>query len=147
MIENTTKVFELIKNYGLQPNSYYEYGDNPYQLRQKEVQSIIDNWPEKGYPPADEFLPIKYKALKLKWESYIGEGYYGFSIDPPCPEIWYDVVDDFLSYVREECPKFRISQIKIKYGGLKIYLVGIDDNIKLEIEELEKVLFDEKLKR
>jgi hypothetical protein len=98
----------------------------------------------------------KESALLNKWKAYIPQGWYGFSLGSPCPHAWYEIIDEFLTYLKslEELNRisnFEINQIKIKFGGLRFY-VGyccedeeLREHIRLQIDKLEGALFDEKL--
>lgn len=140
------KVKEFVAEYNLSVNSYYQENEDPHAKRAKEVEDIIDEWPEKGYPPAEVFIPIEYKSLLYKWESFVERGYNGILMHPPCPKIWYEITDKFLDYVKEECPNFRIGQISVINGSLQFYLIHVNKEISKEAKELSKVLSDNKLK-
>lgn len=62
--------------------------------------------------------------LQKKWESHIGEEWYGFELSS-CPQSWILAIDEILEYIKEIEPQFIIEQIKIKYGGLRMY-IGLD---------------------
>lgn len=142
---NTNEALDLSRRYNLEADSYYKGGKDPHLERKKEIDYIISEWPDKGYPPESAFINPKYKLILSKWSSYVGSSYSGISISPPCPDVWYSVVDDFLGHVSNICPDFKISSIKISNGGLKFYLTNVDQSIAEEIRELESVLRDKAL--
>jgi hypothetical protein len=116
------KALELIEKYGLKPNSYYT--ESPYKNRDPNE---ID-W--------DKFLNVK-------WCDYIADGYYGFSLNP-IPNNCASAIDEFLIWIKENDRDFKILQVKIKYGGARIYIqtkLDIQDQIHL----LENAIFDEQL--
>jgi hypothetical protein len=63
----------------------------------------------------------------------------------PTPSVWYTVLDQFLEYVKEIDPNFKILQIKIKFGGLRLYLDSKNKQIQEMCRELEEVMTDKKL--
>lgn len=122
------KISELIQKYNLAPDSYYTV--SPYTNRSYDDDNAV-------------FL--EEKLLKSKWKAYIEPQYYGFSFGSPTPLVWLSVIDEFLDHVVEQCPNMRILQIKIKFGGLRCYIINVVPDIEEEIRQLEKVLFDKKL--
>lgn len=124
-------IIEVLKEkYNLSPNSYYfssPYGNYDENLR-KEHQ-------EKHYKP------FYNKWIKYTEENWYGPGGLGF----PMPENWYAVLDEFLEYVLKECPEFKIHQLKIKFGGARIYLGNVNKKIQDECFGLEELLFDKHL--
>lgn len=87
-----------------------------------------------------------YRPFYDKWIKYTEEGWYGpAGLGYPMPEIWYSVLDEFLTYVLNECPNFKILQIKIKFGELRIYLEHINEKIASECSALETLLSDSHL--
>jgi hypothetical protein len=83
--------------------------------------------------------------LFRKWAYRVGKGWYGFDLGH-IPPVWTDMLDDFLSWLESQCPDFEIHQIKIKVGGLRIYVgtktdfVIPDEKIRLEISKLQNLL-------
>jgi hypothetical protein len=94
---------------------------------------------------------MKYDELTNKWTHKIEDGWYGFAISGISDE-WTDKIDAFLEYLNVHCPEFKIHQIKVKFGGLRIYvkydMLRLPDDISSEIYgriiSLEG-LYDEKL--
>ena len=80
-----------------------------------------------------------------KWTYRVGKGWYGFSLGD-VPRIWTDVLDEFLCWLETQCPDFEIHQIKMKLGGVRIYLgtktdfVIPDEKIRSEISQLQNLL-------
>lgn len=120
------KVDELIKKYNLEQNSY--------------CSDLTPNNP-KFYDDAIQ----KEQDLQNKYRDRIAKGYYGICMGTPTPSVFYDVIDEFLEYVAEKCPDFKICQTKLKFGSLRLYIEGVTQEIQQECYFLEKVLFDEKL--
>jgi hypothetical protein len=83
--------------------------------------------------------------LFWKWAYRVGKGWYGFSLGD-VPRVWTDVLDQFLCWLEIQCPDFEIHQIKMKLGGVRIYLgtktnfVIPDENICSEISQLQNLL-------
>ena len=69
------------------------------------------------YPKNDSYFNKKYKQ-------YITTGYYGFSTNSYMPEIWTDIIDDLVELFILNDPSFEIHQIKVKFGGVRFYVVS-----------------------
>ena len=111
---------DVIAKYQLAPNSYEMLEDN--YLKAAELQlNLIE-----------------------KWQDYVGEGWYGFDI-PNAPISWYFALDDCLQIILDKCPQMKILQIKLKFGGLRMYVEADDCDIQDAIDELEKVCYDDSL--
>jgi hypothetical protein len=106
--------------------------------------------------PYDESAGLKNvdgleNALQKKWKDHIPKGWYGFAIGSPCPESWFNIIDEFLDYLVTIDPQLKIHQIKMKFGGIRFYVEvrGKDEEqqefIDLQIAKLESQLFDKKL--
>jgi hypothetical protein len=131
------KAQELIETFKLSPNSYYPEDVNPYDFRTGK-STDMDNTLEE-----QERL---YKEAKEKWKDFIYPKCYGWGgLGNPTPSIWYTVLDQFLEYVKEIDPDFKILQIKIKFGGLRLYLDSKNEQIQEMCRELEEVMTDKKL--
>jgi hypothetical protein len=83
--------------------------------------------------------------LFSKWAYRVGKGWYGFNLGH-IPPVWTEMLDEFLSWLEIQRPDFEIHQIKIKSGGVRIYLgtktdfVIPDENIRSEIFQLQNLL-------
>lgn len=112
---------EIIEKYELAPNSYEMLEDN--YLTAAELQlNLIE-----------------------KWQDYVGEGWYGFDI-PNAPLSWYFALDDCLQIILDKCPQMKILQIKLKFGGLRMYIdtsMANDFGIQQAITELEDACYDD----
>lgn len=86
----------------------------------------------------------QYNKLFAKWKYKIEARWYGLELRA-CPNVWYNVVDELLEYLSKKSPEFKILQIKLKFGGIRIYLSGVSNAIQDELDKLEDVMFDEKL--
>jgi hypothetical protein len=119
----------LILQYNLKENSYY--AESPYTNRND----------------ADDLVAReRTKQLQEKWKSHIPPRWYGFKgVGTPVPLYWFSVIDEFLDYVKSVCPDFEIHQIKLKFGGIRIYLDKITPEIAQDIKLLHNVLHDEYL--
>ena len=109
------------------------------KLKEKYQKDLDDlDYSQKNTWNPDSFL-------FAKWDSKIGKGWYGFSLQD-CPLIWGNIIDEFLNELEIICPKFEIHQIKLKFGGLRFYVsLYLDDQetlniINEEIRELEEWL-------
>ena len=80
-----------------------------------------------------------------KWAYRVGKGWYGFALGT-VPDVWTDVINEFLCWLEIQCPDFEIHQVKIKGRGLRLYLgtktdfVIPDENIRAEITQLQNLL-------
>lgn len=77
-----------------------------------------------------------------KWSSRFAQGYWNFDL-MPLPWIWHAAIDEALDIITEDSPEFKICQIKIKFGGVRFYLIDISGEVFDGIEELESVLQDD----
>jgi hypothetical protein len=88
--------------------------------------------------------------LFMKWAYKIPKGWYGFALGDTVPYSWYAAIDKVLVYIESLDPKFKIHQIKLKFGGLRFYIQLSNKNkerhINRVIDSLEKLLHDDKLK-
>ena len=126
-----TKILQKHQGYR---DSWYLGIDNPYKIPElKNASSDLEN------------------NLKIKWKEHIPKGWYGFSIGRPCPDAWFNIIDEFLGYLKSIDSSFEIHQIKLKFGGLRFYISFKTNNeeteefINLQIEKLEYNLYDKKL--
>jgi hypothetical protein len=108
---------------------------------------IIKNL-KKRYPLIDYGKPSSHSptiSLFMRWAYRVDKGWYGFDLEGT-PYIWGSIIHDFLSYVESKCPDFKIHQIKLKWGGLRMYLSlnsqdeSIVKEVQLKISELEEWL-------
>lgn len=79
-----------------------------------------------------------------KWKDFIGEGWYGFDFGS-IPQVWVNIIDDFLTHVVRIYPNMTIHQIKVKFGHLDIYLGNVSHEIDLLCRTLTTYLFDSRL--
>lgn len=129
-------VQEIIEKYKLAPDSYYPDIENPYSFRDGE--NVMNN----SIQEQNEL----YEKYSKKWQHRVKEGWYGFGgLGNPTPPVWYNVIDEMLTYIEKECPDLVIRQIKIKWGILCMYVDGITPEINQEIRILTNVLRDKKL--
>jgi len=83
--------------------------------------------------------------LFWKWAYRVGKGWYGFNLGH-IPPVWTNMLNEFLCWLEIQCPKFEIHQIKMKLGGVRIYLgtktnfVIPDEKIRSEISQLQNLL-------
>ena len=83
--------------------------------------------------------------LFSKWAYRVGKGWYGFSLGD-VPLVWTKMLDDFLTWLEIQCPDFEIHQIKMKLGGVRIYLGTTtdlmipDEKIRSQIYQLQNLL-------
>ena len=113
MSSQIKSVQDIIEKNKLERNSYFSEGENPMLKRKKEVDSIIENWPPKGFPPAEAFIPPKYKALISRWGDRCKDAEKTFYTPFVCPDSWYYALDDLFSYVKENCSSFTISSVTL----------------------------------
>lgn len=122
---------QLIKKYNLAADSYYTQSAylDTYPIKDEKFGEYID-------------FACREEELKIKWASNIPTPWYGFNLGHPTPEIWFKVIDEFLVFVKDQYPDFEIYQIKLKMGGIRIYIGNVPISISNEIHELEAVLYD-----
>ena len=82
--------------------------------------------------------------LFQKWAHRVPKGWYGFALGN-VPFRWAQILDDFLTEVEKENKDFEIHQIKLKFGGCRIYLGNINKKTQDEIDKLEDCLFSKDL--
>lgn len=117
----------LLEKHGCVKNKYYSISEEPYKQNHNANNEQIEKVCEK-------------------WSSHVAEGWYGFDgLGTPTPLVWYDVIDEFFDEVKKECPDFKILQLKIKFGGFRMYLENTNDTISANIWILEECLCDDKL--
>lgn len=121
----------------------------------KNYKNIIDARKilEK-YDPKDLVVDKELgTSITSKWTDHVSEGWYGIAIGE-CPISWYNVINEFLEQIDKVDHKFEIHQIKLKFGGIRIYLsfsdeinqnYGITAHINQQISILEHELFHESL--
>jgi len=131
------KAEEIIKKYSLVPNSYYPDGVNPYDFRTGKHTDMDNHIAEQN---------DLYKKYSQKWKDYVPEKWYGWGgLGNPTPVSWYLAIDEFLEYVKEIDPEFKILQLKIKFGSLRMYLNSTKQEVHELCHILEESMFDEKL--
>ena len=110
----------IIEKYKLESNSYEH--DTLVQGNEYEawLQSFLDKWGGR--------------FIKGYWNLDVGY----------LPMRWCGALDEALDMIAEESPEFGIVQIKIKFGGIRIYLSDISDSISDGVEHLERVLYDDR---
>ena len=90
----------------------------------------------------------RHDEVEAKWADHVPKQWYGYALGG-CPTTWANVIDDFLTQLKEIDPNFEIHQIKQKFGGLRLYL-SYDapehrSHINKQILILEHVLFHESM--
>lgn len=80
-------------------------GVNPFRL-DEETQTTWDT---------------RARQLKDKWAARIEPNWYGFEINNVPPN-WLDAIDEALDYVQSVRADFTIKQVKLKFGGIRMYL-------------------------
>ena len=88
----------------------------------------------------DWLYPVKNDMYFLKkYEKHVPQGWYGFAIGTPIPKNWMDALDEILELLIKCDPELEIHQIKLKYGGMRFYVISkvIEDlfDIELMIED------------
>lgn len=79
------------------------------------------------------------KELVKKWSYKIIDGWYGFDVEGISDD-WSNDIDVFLTWLDIVRPQFGIRQIKVKFGGLRVYVdikteEPIDDSLVKEIQQ------------
>lgn len=126
MENKTTDIISQLKTkYNLAPNSYYT--QNPYS------NTLINQ------------TSAKEIKLRKKWAARVPPGWYGISVGLPAPEVWFDVLDEFLDWVVLNNKDFEIWQIKCKFGEIVVYLNKINEEARAATFELSGLLTDKYL--
>jgi hypothetical protein len=88
----------------------------------------------------------EYKNLCNRWRKYVPRGWYGFEL-ADVPMVWYKIINEALEYFDTKYKLLEIHQIKLKYGGLRFYILCERQNNECldEIDELEDAMYDERL--
>lgn len=97
--------------------------------------------------PDDEdfsYIFARIEKLSEKWQDYVEFGWYGFDL-PIIPEIWIDCIDSLLKYCQSKCPNFRILQIKLKFGGIRMYLSGLDAETENLVEDICRKMYNDRM--
>ena len=83
--------------------------------------------------------------LFQKWAYRVARGWYGFDLGN-VPNVWRLILDEFLEWVQKQQPEFKILQVKVKFGRLRMYLgtkdasLMPDEHIRAEVAKLEALL-------
>jgi hypothetical protein len=94
--------------------------------------------------------------LFQKWAHKVPKGWYGFSLGHNVPMSWATAIDSFLEAIQNQGIDFEIHQIKLKFGGLRFYILMKSDEanpvltddihkFNLMISNLEGLLVTENL--
>lgn len=80
------------------------------------------------------------KELEQKWSHKVAPNWYGFAVEG-IPDDWAVKIDDYLTWLEKVRPQFEIHQIKVKFGGLRVY-------VDLKLEELidDSILKEERIR-
>jgi hypothetical protein len=76
---------------------------------------------DRKNPAWEPLNSIMYNGICNIWENYVAKDWYGFDISG-VPLHWFMVVYDTLHYFYKHNIKFDIQQIKLKFGGIRMYL-------------------------
>lgn len=87
----------------------------------------------------------KHIDFIAKWKPYNAEHYYGVDYADEVPEAWLDDIDSILEECKKETPDFKIFQLKIKFGGLRLYLQDVSEDMRTKVSKLEQKLYDKNL--
>jgi len=87
-----------------------------------------------------KYEPIKNDIYFIeKYNKYIENGHYGFSIGSPISPNWVEFLDEVLELCIKTDPNFKINQIKLKYGRICFYC---SSKIIRDINEIETYLYE-----
>jgi hypothetical protein len=101
----------------------------------------VDLEKDRSEEHANECAPL-HDALFTKWGDKIPKGWYGFDLPLYLPKTWFLVIDDVLDELNQKYPDFEINQIKLKFGGIRMYLDKIPREVEADISKIEKLLYD-----
>jgi len=109
-----SKVQEILDKYNLSvelPEGCKNIYDCEYKTDDKKIMKFLSRF----HPPYTDWHYLK------KYEKYIPDGWYGFSIGTPTPKEWFEAIDEILELMISNDPNFEIHQIKMKYGAIMFY--------------------------
>ena len=113
--------------------------------KERLAQAQLELQKRRAMPRTRHASYISDVTLFAKWAYRVGKGWYGFALGN-VPRVWTDVLDEFLCWLETQRPDFEIHQIKMKLGGVRIYLgtktdfVIPDEKIRSEISQLQNLL-------
>ncbi len=122
----------------------------------KKVKKILDKYvldihvPKNIYkmdPLPKDMNPEKTDAiLRNKYKKNIPEGWYGFDLGKPTPNVWIEAIDEILKMLIKKDKNLAIHQIKMKYGGIRFYVGSSSIKDMADIEDLiEDSMYNENL--
>jgi len=128
-MELKNKVEKILSKYDLD----VDIPDDIYKNRNEEERK-------------DLFKKGEDARLCEKYKDKIPRGWYGFSIGTPVPDVWIKAIEKVLDFLIKKDDTFEIHQIKMKFGGIRFYVVSSKIEDLLEIELLiENSMFNENL--
>jgi len=99
----------------------------------KNIYKYIEDNPEEK----PKFIHKKNDYYFIdKYKNNITKGYYGFSTNSYMPECWTEIIDDLVELFIANDPNFEIHQIKMKFGGIRFYVVSKVIEDLFEIDQL-----------
>jgi len=95
------------------------------------IFQYVSNYPDKR---KDYLHGINDAYLNTKFKDNIAPSYTGFEINYYIPQSWAAIVEKIVDLCIENDPKFIIHQVKMKFGGVRFYVVSdkIDDIFEIE---------------
>lgn len=82
------------------------------------------------------------KNFTEKWSShFVGDFYISLCA---LPKRWLDSISEVIDIINVASPQFRIINIKIKFGGVRLNLVDISEEVFYSLREIENVLCDDR---
>ena len=111
------------------------------------IREILDKYDCKRDNYILDFNQNEYDKFFNKWNNIVPDEWKSNGIKlEDVPLIWLKVLDKVLKYLLTIQPTLKIFQIKIKFGGLRLYTNGdFDEPIEKELNHLEYILYDKKL--
>lgn len=109
----------LEEKYSLKPNTYSNDTIISVEDYTKWISSLIERW-------GNRFI----------------HGYYNLGLCP-LPLRWHCSIWEALEVLEKDSPQFKIAQIKIKFGGLRLYLEDISSDALISVDILETLLYDD----
>jgi hypothetical protein len=116
-----------------------------YKERLARAQQKMEEGEAKGESEICSESNAADVSLFQKWAYRVGKGWYGFKLGY-IPEVWTDMLDDFLTWLESQCPNFEIWQIKMKFGSLRFHVNtntmngSVNEKIHAEVDKLEALL-------
>lgn len=126
-----TQLLDILTRYQVTPNHNFPAEVDP---RRKNPWELAET-------------DLVYRGLQERWKDRIEPGWYGFDLTRWLPNNWYFAINAFLTWLEARQPEFKIRQIKLKFGTLRIHVSYPVEDLELreEIFQFSRQFHDAKL--